>query len=132
MWNEEVLAGKTILAVKVKSPLVWLKLEGGGWIEIEVLADFGADSFIDAVVLDGKPKLTGKSEQITFPVKNTTQEEDEVTATRFKGDVGSLVIVSRSSYGYYGSHLHARSRGDPHLGVPYSNYWIRDVTSYHQ
>ena len=128
MWREEVLVGKTIIGVKVKSPAVWLQVQEGGWIEINVEGDCCSEAFVDAVRLNGTPKLTGKSEEISFPAQVTTQEVDEVTAVRFDGEHGSVSILHRnSSNGYYGNYLSVNSRGEPPADAVDGKEWYRDV-----
>jgi hypothetical protein len=91
-----------------------LQVKEGGWIEINVEGDCCSDAFVDAVRLNGEPKLTGKSEEITFPSHPTSQEVDEVTAVLFLGDLGSVSILHRnSSNGYYGNYMSFNSRGEP-------------------
>jgi hypothetical protein len=128
MWQEEVLVDKTIVGVKVKSPSVWLQVQEGGWIEINVEGDCCSEAFVDAVRLHGTPKLTGKSEEISFPAQVTTQEVDEVTAVRFDGEHGSVSILHRnSSNGYYGNYLSVNLRGEPPADAVDGKEWYRDV-----
>lgn len=128
MWLEEVLVGKTITDVKVKSPSIWLQVKEGGWIEVNVEGDCCSDAFVDAVRLHGEPKLTGKSEEISFPAQPTSQEVDEVTAVRFLGYHGGVSILHRnSSNGYYGNYLSVNSRGEPPEDAVDGKEWYRDV-----
>jgi hypothetical protein len=128
MWREEVLVDKTIIGVKVKSPSVWLQVQEGGWIEINVEGDCCSEAFVDAVRLNGTPKLTGKSEEISFAAPVTTQEFDEITAVRFDGEHGSVSILHRnSSNGYYGNYLSVNSRGEPPADAVDGKDWYRDV-----
>jgi hypothetical protein len=128
MWQAEVLADKTIVGVKVKSPSVWLQVQEGGWIEINIEGDCCSEAFVDAVRLNGTPKLTGKSEEISFPAQVTTQEVDEVTAVRFDGEHGSVSILHRnSSNGYYCNYLSVNSRGEPPADAVDGKEWYRYV-----
>lgn len=114
MCLEEILAGKKIVGIKVKTPTVWLKVNGGGWIEITAEGDCCSDAFIDATLLEGSPTLTGKTVEIGFPAETSTQAEDEITAVLFEGDRGSVSILHRnSSNGFYGNHLSVNERGEP-------------------
>lgn len=115
------------MGVKVKSPFVWLQVQAGEWIEIRVCGDCCSEAFVDAVRLNGTPKLTGKSEEISFPAQVTTQEVDEVTAVRFDGEHGSVSILHRnSSNGYYGNYLSVNSRGEPPTDAVDGKDWYRD------
>lgn len=126
MWREEVLAGKTIVGVKVKSPDVWLQVQEGGWIEINIAGDCCSEAFVDAVRLNGTPKLTGDSQEINFSAPVTTQEFDELTAVRFDGEHGSVSILHRnSSNGYYGNYLSVNSRGEPPADAVDGKDWYR-------
>lgn len=129
MWEEEELADKTIIDVKVKSPSVWLKAKEGGWVEIRAEGDCCSQAFIDAVRLQGTPKLTGKFEDISFPSHPTVQEVDEVIAVRLDGEKGgSISIVHRnSSNGYYGNYLCVNSRSDPPDDAVDGKEWYRDI-----
>jgi len=128
MWREEVLADKTIIGVRVKSPSVWLQVQEGGWIEINVEGDCCSDAFVDAVRLNGTPKLTGKCEEISFSAQVTTQEVDEVTAVQLDGEHGSVSILHRnSSNGYYGNYLSVNSRGEPPADAVDGKDWYREV-----
>lgn len=128
MWREEVLAGKTIIGVKVKSPDVWLQVQEGGWIEINIAGDCCSEAFVDAVRLNGTPTLTGKSEEISFSATVTTQECDELTAVRFDGEHGSVSILHRnSSNGYYGNYFSVNSRGEPPADAVDGKDWYRMV-----
>ena len=126
MWKEEVLVGKTITGVRIKSPTLWLEVEGGGWVEINVWGDCCSSSFIDAVRLTGKPTLTGRTDEISLPSQATEQEVDEVAAVRFDSTNGSLSIMHRnSSNGYYGNFLAINSRGAPPDDAVDSREWYR-------
>jgi hypothetical protein len=128
MWLQEVLVDKTIVGIKVKSPTVWLQVQEGGWIEIDVVGDCCSESFIDAVRLSGTPTLTGESQEISFSAQVTTQEVDEVTAVRFDGQHGSVSILHRnSSNGYYGNYLSVKPRGEPPEDAVDGKDWYRDV-----
>jgi hypothetical protein len=130
MWISEALVGKTIIGVRVKSPSLWLEVEGGGWIEINVEGDCCSTASIDAVRLDGKPTLTGKIEEISFPAQPTEQEVDELTAVRLDGErVGSVSILHRnSSNGYYGNYLSVNSRGTPPDDAVSCKEWYREMS----
>ena len=129
-WIEEILCNQKIIGVRVKSPSAWLKVDGGGWIEVNIKGDCCSEAFIDAIRLEGSPKLTGKYQEIAFSAKPSAQESDEVTAVRFDGDsafgTGSLVIVHRnSSNGYYGNYLSVNNRGEPPLDAVAGEDWYR-------
>ena len=129
MWQEEVLVGKTIIGLRVKSPFVWLEVEGGGWIQIEAVGDCCSDAFIDATRFNGELTLTGKSVEISFPSQPTEQEVDEVTAVSFLSDRGYLTIVHRnSSNGYYGNYLSFNSRGVPPEDAANGKEWYREMS----
>jgi hypothetical protein len=130
MWREEVLIDKTIIGVRVKSPSVWLEVEGGGWIQIEAEGDCCSEAFIDAVRLYGKPKLNGTSEEICFSAQPTEQDFDELYAVQFRGDRGSVSILHRnSSNGYYGNYLSFKSWNEPPADAVDGKDWHREINT---
>ena len=128
MWIEEELVGKRIVGARIKSPTVWLEVQCGGWIEITAEGDCCSEAFIDAVVVEREPTLSGKQESMAFPAEPTTQEVDELIAVRFVGDNGHVSILHRnSSNGYYGNYLNVNSRGVPPEDAVNSKVWYRQV-----
>jgi len=128
MWREEVLIDKTIIGMRIKDSSLWLQVQEGGWIQIDVEGDCCSEAFIDAVRLNGKPKLNGASVEITFPAQPTEQDVDEVTAVRLDGDGGSVSMLHRnSSNGYYGNMVSFNSWGEPPADTLDVNEWFREI-----
>lgn len=127
---EEELAGKKIIGVKVKTPTVWLEVEGGGWVEISIEGDCCSSAFVDSVRLRGTPTLTGERTEISFSAQPTEQEVDEITAVQFKCDKGQVSILHRnSSNGYYGNYMSVNSRGEPAEDAVDGKEWYRAIQS---
>jgi hypothetical protein len=128
MHVEEVLAGKTVVGIKVKSPTVWLEVQGGECIEITVYGDCCSEAFIDATRLIGTPTLTGESHEISMPAEATSQEFDELTTVFFVGDMGCVMMIHRnSSNGYYSNYLDVNVRGVPREDAEDGKNWLRKV-----
>jgi hypothetical protein len=128
MWIEEELAGKKIIGIKVKSPTVWLQVEGGGWVEISAEGDCCSLAFIDSVVLVGSPTLTGEQIELDFPAQSTVQEVDKIYVVKFIGDTGYVALIHRnSSNGYYGNFLEVKSRGEPPEDAEDGKEWYREI-----
>jgi hypothetical protein len=128
MWREEVLIDKTIIGMRIKDSSLWLQVQEGGWIQIDVEGDCCSEAFIDAVRLNGKPKLNGASVEITFSAQPTVQEVDQVTAVRLDGDGGSVSILHRnSSNGYYGNMVSFNSWGEPPSDAIDVDEWFREI-----
>lgn len=126
---EEILHGKTIVGIKVKSPSVWLQCSDGTWIELTAEGDCCSEAFIDATRLFRQPTLTGETSEIQHSSFPTTQECDTVYAVEFLCDLtGMLVVVHRnSSNGYYGNYLSVRNRGNPPADAVDGTDWHREI-----
>jgi hypothetical protein len=129
MIIEEILAGKTVIGIKVKSPSAWLECDDGTWIELRAEGDCCSEAFIDATRLRNKPTLTGETNELTLPSFTTTQECDEVYAVEFLcKKTGYLAIMHRnSSNGYYGNYLSVTNRGTPPDDAVNGNDWHREI-----
>ena len=126
---EEILHGKTIVGIKVKSPSVWLQCSDQTWIELTAEGDCCSEAFIDATRLRNHPTLTGETVEILLPSFTTTQEYDEICAVEFccKKN-GYLAIMHRnSSNGYYGNYMSVRNRGTPPADAVDGNDWHREI-----
>ena len=125
---EEILHGKTIVGIKVKSPSVWLQCSDGTWIELRAEGDCCSEAFVDATSFYASPTLTGKRDTCTFMSFATTQESDQVYVERFECTGGELAIMHRnSSNGYYGNYLSIRNRGTPPADAVDGNDWHREI-----
>lgn len=128
MHLEEEISGKTIIDVKVLSPTIWLRVKGGGWVEISAEGDCCSEAFIDAVFLSGNPTLTGKVEEITFAAQPTSQEVDELSFVKLAAERGYVAFLHRnSSNGYYGNYLNVNSRGEPPVEAEDGKNWFRKI-----
>lgn len=126
---EEILHGKTIVGIKVKSPSVWLQCSDETWVEITAEGDCCSEAFIDATRLRNHPTLTGKTVEISLSSFTTVQESDEVYAVEFLcNSSGYLAMMHRnSSNGYYGNYLSVKNRGIPPADAVDGKDWHREI-----